>query len=173
MARIDRDTIHVDLWITQWALAAAFHLLGLLKVFVAAGDLQQGFHLVIQAPASILRPVGLVELVGSLALVLPAATGILPRLTPLAAACLGAAAVMGAAMPATAAGLGLPWPNLVLAVGCAFVAWGRIARAPIAPLGLREASEEDRARHERSVERARRAASRANAPTRPARGQVA
>jgi putative oxidoreductase len=147
MTPSDREEMHLHLWVAQWALAATFHLLGLVKAFVPALDLQQGLNLLVQAPAMVLRPVGLVELVGSLGLVLPAATGILPRLTPLAAGCLAGVAVLGAIMPGTAAGLGLPLPNLLLGLGAAWVAWGRTTRVPIAPLGLREAAREDAVRH--------------------------
>jgi hypothetical protein len=151
----DREATNLNLWVAQWALAAAFHVLGLLKVFVSAADLQ-GLHLVTQAPAAILRPVGIIELIGSLGLILPAATGILPRLTPLAAGCLAGVAAMGALMPETAAGLGLPLPNLLLAACAAWVAYGRVALAPIVPLGLREAAREDEERHQRDLDRARR-----------------
>ena len=82
------------LWICQWTLAAGFFLVGLLKLLVPAVDLQ-ALHLAGPAPHAVQRAAGIVELVGALGVVLPAATGILPRLTPVAAACLSGVSLRG------------------------------------------------------------------------------
>jgi hypothetical protein len=47
---------------------------------------------------------------------------------------LAAIALLGAAMPASATSAGFSSLNLALAALAAFVVWGRIAIAPIAPL---------------------------------------
>src|SRR5215470_7972022 len=73
MIQHDRKGIHLILWTTQGALAAIFFLLGLLKGLVSPEELQQTFHLVTSAPSVMLRPVGFIEIVGSLGLILPAA----------------------------------------------------------------------------------------------------
>jgi hypothetical protein len=160
-----RSPIDTGLWAGQWALAAAFFTLGLLKAFVPAPELQQGLRLVVRAPEVIVQRVGLVELLGALGVILPAATRILPRLTPAAAACLSGVALLGAAFPETAGGFGLAPPNLTLAALGAWVAWGRAVRAPIAPLGLLAAAGEDRDRAEGSPARDRRP------EPRPSRGE--
>jgi len=153
MTEPSRQPLNTSLWILQWAVAGSFHVLGLLKACVPPADLQQGLHLVARAPAALLRPVALVELAGSLAVILPAATAVLPRLTPVAAGCLAGVALLGAAMPETAGGFGQPVPNLLLAVAGVWIAWGRIAWAPIAPLGLREATRIDEQRAAAHLER--------------------
>ena len=145
MAETDRRQIHIALWAGQWMLAATWFLLGLAKLLLPAADLQLGLGLVPRAPHGILRVVGLVELVGSLGLVLPAATAVLPRLTPIAAGCLAGEALLGAVVPGSAAALGLVAPNLALLAAAAVVTFGRIAVAPIAPFGLRESTRIDRA----------------------------
>lgn len=132
----DRDRLHDALWAAQLALATLFFLTGLAKATLPAADLQGRLHLVPEAPASILWVVGLVEIAGSLGLVLPAATRVLPRLTAAAAACLAGVALLGAWMPASAGGAALPLPNLVLALAAGAIAWGRLGPAPIAPYGL-------------------------------------
>ena len=148
--RADRARLSVNalLWTGQWALAATFFVLGLLKVLLPATDLQLGLHLVPAAPAAILGTVGLVELLGSLGAILPAATGVLPRLSTAAAACLAGVALLGVLVPGTAGAFALPLPNALLALAGGWVAWGRSRWAPIAPLGLREAAREDRQRAE-------------------------
>ena len=84
------------------------------------------------------------ELVGALGVVLPAATGILPRLTPVAAACLSGVSLLGTSMPETAAGVGLSLPNLLLCAAAGLVAWSRLAWMPVTPLGLRAEARIDR-----------------------------
>jgi hypothetical protein len=72
-----------------------------------------------------------VELAGALGLFLPAATRILPRLTPLAA--VGLATMMALAVPfhlVRSETVAIVF-NLVLGSLAAFVAWGRGRRAPI------------------------------------------
>lgn len=131
------------LWMCQWTLAAGFFVVGMLKALVPAADLQ-ALRLAAGAPAAVQRAAGIVEVVGALGVILPAATGILPRLTPVAAGCLSGVALLGAVMPGTAAGFGLAAPNLLLAAAAAFVAWSRVAWMPVTPLGLRSDARIDR-----------------------------
>jgi hypothetical protein len=133
MARTHAARLDTALWTAQILLAATFAASGLLKAFVPAADLQRGFGLFADAQAGILHPVGLVELGLCLGLILPAGARIVPRLTPFAAICLGAIALLGAVQPTTAGGLGLLLPNLALVAGSTFVAWGRLVVAPIEP----------------------------------------
>ena len=124
------------LWTLQFALAITFFLLGLLKAGLPLEELQQRLHLALGAPAGDLALVGWLEVAGGLLLVIPAVTGFLPRLTPLAAAYLAVTMLLGAALPGSAAGLGHALPDLGLGLACATVAIGRAFLAPIAPLDL-------------------------------------
>jgi hypothetical protein len=125
--------LHAPLWATQWMLAAVFEFAGLLKACVPAEDLQHKLRFATDAPAAILRPVGVLEIIASLALILPAATQFFPRLTPIAATCLTVIAMRGAFIHASGCALGETLPDLVLAAAAAFVAWGRFGRASITP----------------------------------------
>jgi putative oxidoreductase len=131
MSRTNQPHVNAALWTAQIALAAVFSLSGFLKATVPAAELQGGLGLLTEAQAGILRPVGIVELILGLALVIPAGARVLPRLTPFAAVCLGAITLLGSVQPASAGGLGLVFPNLALLAGAAFVAWGRLVAAPI------------------------------------------
>ena len=86
-------------------------------------------------PLGLARFIGFAELAAAVGLVLPAATRILPWLTPLAA--LGLAVIMGLAVPfhvmrGEANVIGL---HVVVVGLSAFVAWGRLRKASIAPRG--------------------------------------
>ena len=125
--------LHAALWVTQWMLAAVFEFAGMLKACVPVEDLQHKLRFATNATAALLRPVGILEMIASLALILPAATQVFPRLTPIAATCLTVIAVFGASIHASGCGIGETLPDLVLAAAAAFVAWGRFGRASITP----------------------------------------
>jgi hypothetical protein len=128
-----RNLLDTSLWTMQCWLALVFATSGLLKALVPAAELQARLGLVPAAQPGILPPVGGVELLLALLLVVPAGARILPRLTPVAAACLGATVLLGMVQPSTAGGLGRVIPDLLLLAGTIFVAWGRLVAAPIAP----------------------------------------
>jgi hypothetical protein len=152
-----RNLLDTSLWTMQCWLALVFTASGLLKALLPATDLYANFGLAPAAQPGILGPVGLVELLLALLLVLPAAARILPRLTPFAAACLGATVLLGMVQPSTAGGLGRVIPDLLLLAGTTFVAWGRLAAMPLEPVGfgpeLERESAEAAARLERNRQR--------------------
>jgi hypothetical protein len=133
MTRFHQAHLNSSLWTAQVALAVTFAESGFLKAFVPASDLQARLGFMVEAQAGILRPVGLVETVLAIALIVPAGARVLPKLTPFAAIWLGAIALLGVLQPTSAGGLGLIIPNLALVAGSAFVAWGRLVAVPIEP----------------------------------------
>ena len=118
----------IALRVAQVLLAVVFLVVGAAKAFryeqfIARPNSEWARDL---GPARV-RVIGLLEIAGAVGLVLPVATGILPWLTPLAAACL-------AATMAGAAALNLRWGetralplNVVLGVLSALVAVGLVA----------------------------------------------
>ena len=82
-------------------------------------------------PQPVVKGIGVLELLGALGLILPALTGILPWLTPLAAVGLGLTMV-GAAL--TNLHTGKPRhliANAVLLIATTFVAYGRFVGLPV------------------------------------------
>ncbi|WP_027945397.1 DoxX family protein [Amycolatopsis taiwanensis] len=115
----------VFLWVLQAVLAAVFGLAGVMHAALPREKLRPMLPWVDDFSPTQVRLIGLVEILGALGLFLPAATGIAPILTPLAA--LGLAITMlGAAVthvrrkepPAVAV-------NAVLLALAAVIAWGR------------------------------------------------
>jgi len=112
---------NVLLWVIQGLLAALFLFAGAMKLMMPIEALTKGTTL----PGAFLRFIGVVEVLGAIGLILPAATGIWRKLTPLAAA--GLVIIMIGATGLTLAD-GNVAPALVpLAVGVlsAFVAYKR------------------------------------------------
>ena len=79
--------MNVILWILAGLLAAAFLLAGLMKLAQPRTKLQEsGMGWAEDFSDGQVRLIGLAEVLGAVGLVLPAATGVAPVLTPLAAA---------------------------------------------------------------------------------------
>ena len=120
----------IALWIVQVLLAAAFIFAGMNKAFryeYAHATLPW----VKDVPRGLTNFIGVAELLGGLGLLLPALTGILPWLTPLAAAGLALVMILAIGFHATRR----EWPaigfNTVLLVLAVFVAYGRFMIMPL------------------------------------------
>ncbi len=125
--------MHIALWIVQVLLAAAFGMAGFMKATTPNAELAAMMPWVSDAPVFVPLLAGVSEIAGAVGLILPAALRFKPGLTPLAAIGLLAVMVLATLMHASRGEFeSLPVP-LSLAALAAFVAWGRIKRAPIAP----------------------------------------
>lgn len=127
--------LHVGLWVAQVLLAAAFLMAGGTKVSAPIEQLQAQMPWVSGAMGGAVRFIGLVELLGGVGLILPAATRILPKLTPLAAYGLLTVMVLGSITHLSRGEYPMILANLVLGGLAAFIAWGRSKKAPIASRG--------------------------------------
>lgn len=124
--------LHIALWVVQVVLAVLFGMAGFMKATQPLAALATQIPWVPDVPAALVRFIGVTEFAAALGLVLPAATRIRPRLTPLAAAGLVLVMTLAAIFHVTRGELGAIVPNLVLGAFAAFVAWGRARKAPIA-----------------------------------------
>ncbi|MEW9533560.1 DoxX family protein [Microbispora sp. NPDC049125] len=77
--------MNVFLWIVQAILAALFALSGLVKLLQPKDALTGRYPWMLDFSQAAVRFIGVVELLGAIGLVAPAATGIAPILTPIAA----------------------------------------------------------------------------------------
>jgi putative oxidoreductase len=125
--------LHLGLWVVQGLLGALFLAVGAMKATQPIAVLVDTLGWPAAVPAALVRVIGVAELLGALGLILPAATRVKPMLTPLAGVGLAMAMLLAAVFHTSRGELGaLPIP-LVLGGLAAFVAWGRAAKAPIAP----------------------------------------
>ena len=117
------------LWVLQGLLALTFLASGAVKVF-GFGRAREKMKLASIMPRSTVLLIGVLELLGAIGLIAPAATGILPWLTPLAAVGL-ALTMVGAA--------GFNWSkgdrshisvNAILLLLAVIVAYGRFVVVP-------------------------------------------
>ncbi|MNX98117.1 hypothetical protein D3C86_1305120 [compost metagenome] len=124
----------IGLWVVQVLLAVMFGMAGFMKATAPIEALAANMPWVSELPA-LVRFIGLAELAGALGLLLPAATRILPFLTPFAGAGLALIMVLAAGFHAMRGEYGVIGMNVLLGALALLVAWGRFAKAPVSPRG--------------------------------------
>lgn len=123
--------MNIVLWIVQILLAFMFLLHGWTMLTTTTSTPQPSMAYILAIPIPLRRLIGAAEILGGIGLVLPALTGILPVLTPIAA--VGLVILMAGAaifhIPRKEYG-GVVF-NLILLALAAFVAYGRFVLVPI------------------------------------------
>jgi hypothetical protein len=118
--------MNIVLWIIQILLALLFLFAGGTKLVIPFEELmKQASPNAVALPELFIKFIGLVEVLGALGLVLPGLLRIKKGLTPLAA--IGLTIVMVGAVITTIAGdgIGMAIVPIIVALLCAFVAYGR------------------------------------------------
>jgi len=114
--------MNIALWIIAAVLAAAFAAAGFMKATTPKEKLAQNMGWVEDFSAGTVKLIGVVEILGAVGLVLPAALDIAPVLTPLAASGLALTMVLAAVVHARRKELPLIGVNVVLGALALFVA---------------------------------------------------
>ena len=125
-------TWNVALWIVQVLLAELFLMAGSMKATAPMADLVAKMGWPGDVPPWLVRFIGASEMAGALGLLLPAATRILPALTPLAAVGLTTVMTLAALFHLSRGEAKAMSFALIRGAASAFVAWGRFRKAPIA-----------------------------------------
>jgi putative oxidoreductase len=125
---------NIALWVVQVLLAALYLMAGFIKLVQPIDALvAMGMAYASALPDAFIRFVALMEILGALGLLLPAATRIFPWLTPLAAVGLSVVQVSAIVLHGIRGETAMTLPmNLVLLALSLFVVWGRWRKAPIA-----------------------------------------
>jgi hypothetical protein len=124
--------MRIATWIVSGLLALAFLFIGGIKVVTPTAELASTAAGV---PVVLLKIAGFAEVLGAIGLVLPAATRVLPLLTPFAAVGL-VLTMIGATITNIVIGLyPAAVPTVVLGLLAGFVAWARFGPAAIAARG--------------------------------------
>ena len=131
-----RDATGVALWVAQIVLFMVFAATGIAKVAVPIERLAPLMAWVTDMPPTVVRLIGVAELLGALGVLLPTVTRVHPKLSSLAA--LGLAIVMVLAVPVHLVAGELTRALVPFAIGAlaAFVALGRYALVPVVPRKL-------------------------------------
>lgn len=127
------QTWNVSLWIVQCVLAVLFGVAGLMKITAPMQELIAAMGWPGAVPPGLVRFIGVAEFLGALGLILPAASRVMPQLTPLSALGLFTIMVLATGFHITRNELRMLPVTLALGALAAFVAWGRYRKAPIPP----------------------------------------
>jgi len=125
----------IAVWIVSALAAVAFVLIGLGKLLPSTADLEAASQGV---PVSLLRIAGTAEVLGAIGLILPAATRVLPILTPVAASGLVITMIGAVTTNIIIGEFGLAVLPAVLGVMAAFIAWARFGPQAVEPRVARE-----------------------------------
>lgn len=122
--------VNVSLWVAQISLAAMFLMAGIMKSITPIEELGKNMTWVQEMPA-LIRFIGVSEVLGALGLVLPSLLKIQPKLTAVAAIGIGVIMVLATGLHAMQNELSSVIVCLVIAAIAAYIAWGRMVKAPI------------------------------------------
>lgn len=118
--------LNVALWISQVFLALVFFYSGAMKSTKSEKELvAMGQTGVENLPGSLIRFIGISEILGAVGIILPRLTGIVPILTPIAATSLGTIMILAANVHFRRNEKTTAMQNLIILLVCAFVAYGR------------------------------------------------
>jgi hypothetical protein len=124
------NVLHITLWIAQAIVAGMFMFAGLLKTLTPIAELSLMMPLAGDSPV-LIRFIGIMEVLGALGLILPAALRIAPRLTVLAAYGLTLTMVLALLFHLVRGEISATPITIVLGLLSVFIAWGRSTKAPI------------------------------------------
>lgn len=132
MQQQSSKAMHITLWIAQSLLAVLFFMTGVIKLAMPIEKIAEMLPWVANAPAALVRFIGISELLGAVGLVLPAALRIIPYLTPLAAVGVAIVMVLATAFHLFRGEVAHILVPIVVFFIAVFIAWGRTKQAPIA-----------------------------------------
>jgi uncharacterized membrane protein YphA (DoxX/SURF4 family) len=142
-ASFGTKALNVFLWTLQVLWGVFFSFTGFGKVMCYRADvwhhtLHQPVPWFSAVPQWLFVFIGVSEFLGGVGLILPAMTGVKPKLTPLAAAGLALVMILAAIFHIARGEYQWFLPlNLVLAAGAAFIAFGRWTVSPITEAAIR------------------------------------
>jgi len=141
--RTTTKTMHIALWIVQVLWGVLFCFTGFGKIMCYRPDvwnftLHQPVAWLSAVPQGLFVFIGVCEFLGGIGLILPAMTGVKPKLTSLAAIGLTLIMILAAIFHIVRGEYSFFVPmNLVLGGVAAFIAYGRLVARPIAPSAIR------------------------------------
>ncbi len=122
--------MNIVLWIVQVLLAGSFFMAGFMKAF-RYEQARQTMAWVSALPRNLVTFIGSVEMLGAVGLLLPALTGVLPWLTPLAAIGLAVNMLLAGGFHLARGEYQGIVANLVLLALAALIVYGRFVVVPL------------------------------------------
>ena len=122
---------NITAWILQILLGGMFIMTGAMKTFTPIEQLAASLPWAADVPATLVKFIGLAELLGGLGLILPSLLKIKTKLTPIAAIGIVLIMVFASIFHISRGETGVIGMNLILAALAGVVAWLRLKKAPL------------------------------------------
>jgi putative oxidoreductase len=127
---------NIGLWAAQGLLAFMFLYAGYVKLTSTPQAMEaMGWHWAVDVSPALIIFIGIMEVLGAIGIIAPAATRILPWLTSAAAAGMVLLQLAAIGLHTSRGEFDSLWLNMVLVAAAAFVFWGRTRKQPILPVG--------------------------------------
>lgn len=117
--------INIALWIAQVLLGAIFIMAGGMKAFQSTEVLAESLPWISSTPATLVKFIGVSELMGGLGLLLPSILRIKPYLTVWAAIGLAVVMILAAGFHSYGGEFSVIGANALFMILALFIAWGR------------------------------------------------
>lgn len=125
--------LNIALWIAQWLFAASFVGAAIMKLAIPIAQLATIWPWTGELAPTLVRLLGVIDLLGGLGVLLPSLARIKPRLTVVAAIASIALQLCAMAFHASRGELAALPVNIVFIAIAIFIAWGRWSGRPIFP----------------------------------------
>ena len=125
--------MHITLWVLQGLFAALFIMAGLTKLFQPIEAMAESMQWVLDVPETLVRFIGISELLGGLGLVLPSVIRIKPELTVWASTGLATIMVFATVFHGSRGEFPAIGANALFIIFLGFIAWGRSKKVLITP----------------------------------------
>lgn len=122
---------NVFLWVAQLFLALAFIAAGTMKTITPVEELAKSMSWVNDVSESMVRFIGISEILGGIGLILPSLLKIKPVLTPVAAIGIAVIMVLAIGLHVMKSEFNALPVNVFLLALALFVTWGRLKKVPI------------------------------------------
>lgn len=129
--RISSNVMHIILWAVQVILAVSLIWAAWMKLVQPIEQLAAMWPWAGEVPVALVKMTGIIDLLGAAGLILPSVLRIQPKLTPMAAIGVIILMVCASVFHIMRGEVALIGVNIVFAILAAFVAWGRLTKAPI------------------------------------------
>ena len=123
--------MNITLWVVQVLLGGFFVMVGYSHALMPFDQIAPQATWMYDVPRWLSLFIGYAEIAGGLGVILPGATRIAPRLTPLAALGLATIMVLAMGFHIFKGEASVIWMHALFAAPAVFIAWGRWRKAPI------------------------------------------
>ena len=123
--------MNITLWVLQVLVGGFFVMVGYSHALMPFDQIAPQATWMYDVPRWLSLFIGYAEIAGGLGVILPAATRIAPRLTPLAALGLATIMVLAMGFHVLKGEASVIWMHALFGAPAVFIAWGRWRKAPI------------------------------------------